>query len=309
MRRKERYMKALYYAFSRLDPHESGGQVIGKGYVYVLDLIEEILSVYQLRWDDVTGDLYTRHMIRQPVAVFLSKKPFDDTEQTKITAQLIRFMYSAVDAGVAQKGSPLKVLPKIIAQVGRNFIPTFENKSAQDLVLWHIGPHCHIPLPCTTVKEKVLVREVIADEMETHIGFSMPDGTECAFAPVFPPASVLRPYVRPGVELRPGVALCDIVPRKKYSWSEFETFHPSIQQTILRDVLRLTQYKTKDHVFTPVQMLKHSQQCSVAQGGLVQCMYEVCDQDRPVVLCDEPRLAGLTENIRYDFARNRFSGR
>jgi len=42
-------MKAIYYAFSRLDPHESGGQVIGKGYVYVLDLgPDEIMSAYQL---------------------------------------------------------------------------------------------------------------------------------------------------------------------------------------------------------------------------------------------------------------------
>ena len=189
-------------------PFDEGTFPLDEGMMMTLDRAG-VVEGYKVHHSQRSGQLWTKRVLRCPSSSWQRPSRLGGRAEDGRTARLVALMGEVGRS--ADKAYPAPA-PRLVARVTPELHVEFDDPAVQDFILSRVnfGP----PAPSSKAPLTGQVEEIVADEVETLVGFR--EGPVMSL----PPTARLKPWLKIGVVVQQGTVVADILPKVCYTWEQ-----------------------------------------------------------------------------------------
>lgn len=201
-------MPVMYWSASRENPTGHGVFHLSSGMLLTLTY-EGKVEGHRLEVDKASGQVIAKRAMLRNVSAWQVPNRFGGRAEDGRTAQLLQKMAETGRAGGEPCGIPM---PQLLARVTPELHIELNDPAVQNFILDRVN--FGAPAPSSKAPLTGQIEEIIADEVETLVGFR--EGPVMTL----PPTARLKPWLKVGTVVQEGTVVADLLPRVSYTWDQ-----------------------------------------------------------------------------------------
>ena len=189
-------------------PFDNGLFPLNEGTMLTLDQTGTVEG-YRITHSKRSGQLWTERVLRCPSSAWKRPGRLGGRAEDGRGARLVALM-----GEVGREGGNLGPvpMPQLLARVTPELHVEFDSPAVQDFILNRVN--FGVPAPSSKAPLTGQVEEIVADEVETLVGFR--EGPVMTL----PPTARLKPWLKVGVVVQVGTVVADMLPKVRYNWDQ-----------------------------------------------------------------------------------------
>lgn len=240
-------VSTVYYSSNRITPNQVGFVPFGLG--KILRLCNDVLFVYSLYLQG--GVIKSKNVIKRSVQFYHNQGRYDGT-----TIKLIEWLSQP-----AAVGEVLHVLPPIYSTFDESSVTTEDFQIRAD-ILESVGPEGFDRKAVYGLSPGGTVEQILVTDTNILVSFTNPNNV--VELPL--EADLYNHIVKPGYGIEEGVPIADLIPRKEYSWVEFQMLPVATKQRVIQEFVDSMAWNVdtrgrrskKGKKILPINMLKEA---------------------------------------------------
>ena len=200
--------KVMAWSPSHGRPFDNGLFPLNEGTMLTLDHAG-VVEGYRITHSKRSGQLWTERVLRCPSSAWKRSGRLGGRAEDGRGARLVALMGEVGRS--ADKAYPAP-MPQLVARVTPELHVEVDDPSVQEFILNRVN--FGVPAPSSKAPLTGTVEEVIADEVETLVGFR--EGPVMSL----PPTARLKPWLKIGVVVQQGTVVADLLPKVSYTWEQ-----------------------------------------------------------------------------------------
>ena len=247
-------------------PFDNGLFPLNEGTMLTLDHAG-VVEGYRITHSKRSGQLWTERVLRCSSSSWQRPSRLGGRAEDGRTARLVALMGEVGRSADKAYQAPM---PRLVARVTPELHVEFDDPSVQEFILSRVN--FGIPTPSSKAPLTGQVEEIVADEVETLVGFR--EGPVMSL----PPTARLKPWLKIGVVIQQGTVVADMLPKVRYSWDQLMASSQAerVVEDYLDDLMATGQ--------VPLEIVPEDFRMSPSHGGYVlEVLAEAKASRRPVL--------------------------
>lgn len=200
--------KVMAWVPTHARPFDEGTFPLEEGMMLTLDHAG-VVEGYKVHHSQRSGQLWTKRVLRCPSSSWQRPSRLGGRAEDGRTARLVALMGEVGRS--ADKAYPAP-MPQLVARVTPELHVEFDDPAVQAFILSRVN--FGVPAPSSKAPLTGQVEEIVADEVETLVGFR--EGPVMSL----PPTARLKPWLKIGVVVQQGTVIADLLPKVSYTWEQ-----------------------------------------------------------------------------------------
>lgn len=201
-------MPVMYWSSCYSNPEGNGVFPLSNGMLISLTYGGKVEG-HRVGWDKATGLVTAKRAMLRDFSAWRIPSRFGGRAEDGRTAQLLQRMAETGRAGGEPCGIPM---PQLLARVTPELHVEFDDPAVQNFILDRVNFGAAAPSSKAPLTGQI--EEIIADEVETLVGFR--EGPVMTL----PPTARLKPWLKVGTVVQEGTVVADLLPRVSYTWEQ-----------------------------------------------------------------------------------------